>query len=132
MPSSVGFWCAFSILCVIIVQTPAKRIRIISLEKPRKGFRPQKAFFSIPDSARPPLGTGNLRFLLACLLACLSTRPQPEIDPKYFIRHGSKMIDANREKICECLKKNLPVKGDLCEEESQLLGTALCVGHHLC
>ena len=29
-------------------------------------------------------------------------------------------------------KKNLPVKGDLCEDDSQLLGTALYVGHHLC
>ena len=71
VPSSVGFGCAFSILCVIIVKTPAKHTRIISLEKPRKGFRPQKAYFSIPDSARPPLGTGILRCLLACLLASL-------------------------------------------------------------
>ena len=66
---------------VIIVQTPTK-LRIISLEKvwkneffqtkSRKDFRPQKALSNIPDSARPPLGTGILRFLvLACLLACL-------------------------------------------------------------
>ena len=64
---------------VIIVQTPTK-LRIISLEKSgknevfqtksRKDFRPQKALSNIPDSARPPLGTGILRFLvLACLLA---------------------------------------------------------------
>ena len=101
VPSSMGFWCAFSILCVIIVKTPAKRNRIISLEKPHKGFRPQKAYFSIPDSARPPLGTGMLRFLvLACLLACLIHFPFLAREKKD-IRLGPQIAYRNRWMICE-------------------------------
>ena len=97
MPSSVGFGCAFSSLCVIIVKTPAKHTRIISLEKPRKGFRPQKAYFSIPDSARPPLGTGIYRFLvLACLLACLLDPLPIPGERKKDIRLGPQIAYGNR------------------------------------
>ena len=111
VPSSVGFWCAFSILCVIIVKTPAKRNRIISLEKPHKGFRPQKAYFSIPDSARPPLGTGMLRFLvLACLLACLIHFPFLTREKKD-IRLGPQIAYGNRWMICEVFVKELTCKG---------------------
>ena len=47
-----------------------------------------------------------------------------DMAPKYYSQIEKWYVNA--------YKKNLPVKGDLCEEDSQLLGTDLYVGHHLC
>ena len=63
-----GVLSLFSVLSLYKLQHSTKIISFESLFQ--KACRPQKALSNIPDSARPPLGTGILRFLvLACFLS---------------------------------------------------------------